>query len=633
MILPESNTLQEQVELYANLLDNCSDLIHQVTPEGRFIYVNPAWRKTLGYSEAEIQQMSLMDIVADSCKGKCQGIFNALIEGENIDNNETVFLTRDGKRITVEGRCRTSFENGKPIAMTGIFRDISDRIQNDLALRESEERFRTLFENSSDLMQLVAADGRFIHVNPAWLKTFGYTLEEVQHITIFDIIAPDCQGHCQSTFQKVFDKVGVHQIDTTFIAKNGDRVEIEGTATAIFKEGEAVYSQCLFRDVTEKRKMEEELLKTKKLESIGVFAGGLAHDFNNLLTAVLGNISLARATTATDTVLAERLQKIETATLRAKGLTQQLLTFSKGGAPVKKLSGIADVVRDSVDFPLRGSNIKREYIFSPDLWAAEVDEDQLSQVIQNLVINAGQAMPDGGCLTVFGENITLDDNSHTGLLPGRYLRITISDQGHGIAPEDQEKIFDPYFSSKDSGSGLGLAVAYAIMKKHDGLITVESVPGAGASFSLYLPAAPVRRFESEKRSQQASLRGGNILIMDDEEIVLEVAAEMLNFLGYSTSSAIDGEQTLKLYQKGMDEGSPYDAVLMDLTIPGGMGGKETIARLLKIDPKARAIASSGYANDPIMAHFSDYGFSAVIPKPYHLEDLRTSLSQLLLAEI
>jgi len=326
--------------------------------------------------------------------------------------------------------------------------------------------------------------------------------------------------------------------------------------------------------------MEEELLKTQKLESIGVFAGGLAHDFNNLLTAILGHISLAKATFADNASLDDRLRKVEKATRRAKGLTQQLLTFAKGGAPIKKLSGIADLVKDSVDFSLRGSNVKQEYRFVPDLWTAEVDEDQLSQVVQNLVINAGQAMPDGGCLTVTGKNITLGNN-HTGLPAGRYLLLTVADEGHGITRQDQDKIFDPYFSRKEGGSGLGLAVAYAIMKKHDGLITVDSTPGKGATFSLYLPAARPRLEKAGKRQHEESTTGGNILIMDDENIVRDVAGEMLNFLGYTKRSAKDGEQAVAMYQEALSKGEPFDAVLMDLTIPGGMGGEETMARLLK----------------------------------------------------
>ncbi len=623
---PEEKTLQAQVDLYSNMLEHCSDLIHRVTPEGRFIYVNKAWREVLGYSEEDIKTLSLMDIVDDSCRGKCQGIFNALIGGEQIDNNETVFLTREGKKITVEGRCQTTFKDGKPIAMTGIFRDISDRIKNDIALKESDQRFRTLFENSSDIMQIVSTEGRFLHVNPAWLKTFGYDQDEIKNMTIFDLISPDCQEHCTETFQKVLSKVGVYPIDTTFMAKNHKKIEIEGNATAVFKDGKPVHSQCIFRDVTTKRKMEEELLKTQKLESIGVFAGGIAHDFNNLLTAILGNISLVRTMTSTEAPLAARLEKIETATVRAKGLTQQLLTFAKGGEPIKKLSGIADMVKDSIEFPLHGSSIKRDYQFAPELWVAEVDINQLSQVVQNLAINARQAMTDGGCMTVTGKNITLADDNTTGLQPGRYLFLTFSDEGHGISQQDQKRIFDPYFSSKEKGSGLGLAVAYSIMKKHDGLLTVDSILGVGTTFSIYLPAAPDQQHQEIGLEDQRPSLGGNILIMDDEEIVREVAGEMLNFLDYTSSAATDGEQALVLYQEAMEEGKPFDAVLMDLTIPGGMGGKETMTMLLEIDPHAQGIASSGYANDPIMAHFQDYGFSAIVPKPYKLDELRTTLN-------
>lgn len=375
--------------------------------------------------------------------------------------------------------------------------------------------------------------------------------------------------------------------------------------------------------------MEKELLKTQKLESIGVFAGGLAHDFNNLLTAILGNISLAKATVAENTPMAGRLKKVEKATLRAKGLTQQLLTFAKGGAPIKKLSGIADLVRDSVDFSLRGSNIKQEYQFAQDLWTAEVDEDQLSQVVQNLVINAGQAMPDGGCLTVTGKNITLGSDNRTGLPASRYLLLTVSDEGCGISRHDQDKIFDPYFSRKEKGSGLGLTVAYAIMKKHDGLITVDSVPGTGTTFSLYLPAARPRLEKAGKRQHGESTTGGNILIMDDENIVRDVAGEMLNFLGYTKKSAKDGEQAIAMYQEALSKGEPFDAVLMDLTIPGGIGGEETMARLIEIDPQAIGVASSGYANDPIMANFTDYGFSAVLPKPYEMDEMRTTMAHAL----
>lgn len=625
-------SLQDKVEFYSNLLDNCSDLIHQVTPEGKFIYVNKAWKETLGYSDEEIKVLSLMEIVEGSCKETCQAIFNDLLVGKHIDRNKTVFLTRDGHRVMVEGRCNTTFEDGKPIAMTGIFRNITAQLESSQALQEGEERFRTLFANSTDIMQIVAPDGHFLHVNTAWLNAFGYAENEVPGLTIFDLISPTCQDLCHNTFQMVLSTPGVHEINTTFIAKNGSKVEIEGNATATFKGDQAVYTQCIFKDVTEKRQMEEELLKAQKLESMGVFAGGIAHDFNNLLTAILGNISLVRATVDKESPLNAHLYKIEQASTRAKGLTQQLLTFAKGGAPIKKVSGIIDLVKDSVEFPLHGSKIKREYTFAPNLWTAEIDPDQISQVIQNLVLNAVQAMPDGGSLKVCCNNALLKENNPAGLPEGKYLVVSFTDEGHGIAKQDQGKIFDPYFSRKENGSGLGLAIAYSIIKKHGGLITVDSESGVGTTFTILLPAADSQVEPSVEGKQTSPRTPGRILIMDDEEIVQDIAGKMLKLLGYTFEIAKDGEQAVEMYRNALAMGNPFQAVLMDLTIPGGMGGKEAIIRLLEIDPSAKGIVSSGYANDPIMASYAEYGFIGVVPKPYQLDDLITALSQIETAE-
>ena len=281
-----------------------------------------------------------MDIVDESCRNKCINVFDSLIRGEEVGNNETVFISRSGEKIAVEGRCRTTFHNGKPVAMTGFFRDISDRIKNTAALRESEQRFRTLFENSSDIMQIVAPDGHFLHVNPAWLRAFGYTRAEIKNLTIFDLISPDCQEHCQSVFHQVITQVGSHKIDTVFIAKNGKRVEIEGNATAIFKDGEVVHSQCVFRDVTELRKNHRELLKAHKLESIGVFAGGLAHDFNNLLTAILGNISLAReAVDISVRSSGEAMRKADEAEQSAKAAAEESVRESQLAAERAEKAG------------------------------------------------------------------------------------------------------------------------------------------------------------------------------------------------------------------------------------------------------------------------------------------------------
>ncbi len=381
-------------------------------------------------------------------------------------------------------------------------------------------------------------------------------------------------------------------------------------------------------DITDRNRLLEELQKTQKLESLGILAGGIAHDFNNIITAILGNIEILKVYLEAHKH-SERLLKIENAVFRARDLIQQLLTFSKGGAPIKKILSIIELLKESAGFVLRGSNVKCEFSIQDDLWAVEIDEGQISQVINNLLLNADQAMRDGGTINITAKNHIIYNVNGLPLHKGKYVRISIEDHGVGIPEENISKIFDPYFTTKEKGNGLGLTTAYSIIRKHDGYITVDSKVGRGSTFSIYLPASDETQ-QPEQMVEKHIIKGtGKILVVDDEETVRDVAQQMLNLCGYEAECVSDGAEALELYRKALAAGSPYDIVIMDLTIPGGLGGKETIKKLLNIDPQAKAVASSGYSSAPVMSEFKKYGFRGVLTKPYRMQELSELLHRIL----
>jgi PAS domain S-box-containing protein len=383
------------------------------------------------------------------------------------------------------------------------------------------------------------------------------------------------------------------------------------------------YSQAIviLSDISERKQMEAQLEQAQKLEAIGVLAGGIAHDFNNILTAILGNITLAKMYSEPGNKSYERLEDAERASLRAKDLTQQLLTFARGGAPVKKTARISEIIQDACNFALRGSNVRCEMYIADDLWPAEIDVGQISQVIHNLVINADQAMPDGGIVRVRAENLIVDNAAEIHLQPGRYVRITVQDYGIGIQKEHLNRIFDPYFTTKQMGSGLGLATVYSIIKNHKAHISVESEIGRGTVFYIHLLASRKEMMPKNYEEQKTIAGKGRILVMDDEEMVRRIVGQMLSLLGYDADYANDGAEAIEMYRRNRESGTPFDAVIMDLTIPGGMGGREAIRELLRLDPEIKAVVSSGYSNDPVMSDCKAHGFKAVIVKPYQVREL------------
>jgi signal transduction histidine kinase/CheY-like chemotaxis protein len=422
------------------------------------------------------------------------------------------------------------------------------------------------------------------------------------------------------------------------LSRDGERHVIAQSASPIKdSHGKIAGMVLVFRDISEGRKMEEELLKARNLESLSILAGGIAHDFNNILTVIIGNISLAKMGIDSGTRAHGLLGEAEKASWRARDLTQQLLTFSKGGAPVKKITSISELLKDTVSFTLSGSNIRCTFLLPEDLWPAEVDAGQVSQVINNLVINAQQAMPAGGTIEIAAENAHLPPVRRTGKREPaassrtrrRFIKIKLADHGIGIPSEHLPKIFDPYFTTKQRGSGLGLTTAYSIVNKHGGHITVESEVGKGTSITVFLPATAERHRPKEKKSYKITPHKGRILLVDDEEPILDLGSKVIGSLGYEVEVARSGEEAVEIYRKARGTSKPFDAVIMDLTIPGGMGGKETLKRLREMDPAVRAIVSSGYSNDPVMSGYRSHGFRGVIAKPYTIIEVARTLRSVL----
>ncbi len=503
----------------------------------------------------------------------------------------------------------------------------AERKRAEDALRDSEERYRLFFESNPQPMWVYDIGTlAFLAVNDAAVDHYGYSRREFLSMALRDIRPQEDIPALLENVSKVtegIDKAGIWR----HRKKDGALIDVEITSHTLTFGGKRA-EVVLAYDVTERRRLEQELVKAEKLESLGILAGGIAHDFNNLLTAILGNISLAKTYAQSGDKTYERLADAEKASLRARDLTQQLLTFSKGGAPVKKTISIKELIGDSACFSLRGSGAKCELSIADDLLHVDADEGQISQLMNNLVINARQAMPSGGMIRVRCENLTIGKDDQAPLKKGTYVRISVSDEGVGIPEENLEKIFEPFFTTKPKGSGLGLATCYSIVKNHGGHIVVESEVGVGTTFYVYLPASGQEARKKKQEPEGPSCGSGRILFMDDEEVVRNVAGEMLTSLGYEVAFAHDGMEALDLYATAMASGKPFDGVIMDLTVRGGMGGKEAVKKLCELDPAAKVIVSSGYSNDPIMADFRTYGFRGVVSKPYTIRNLSETVHAL-----
>jgi PAS domain S-box-containing protein len=509
-------------------------------------------------------------------------------------------------------------------ATLAFLSDITERVRAEEALRESRTKFKTLFELSPEAIFVQSLDGQIRDCNLAAETMTGYSREELLRMSSIELLPPEA-GHTYGQLSRQLAEQGYFRGEGTNRRRNGELYPVQVNARLLELRGEQ-FALVIVHDMTEQKELEKELLKVQKLESLGVLAGGIAHDFNNILSVVVGNLSLARMHMEGDGPAFGRIEEATRAALRARDLTHQLLTFSKGGAPVKETASIVDVIRESSRFALTGSNVKCEFGEASDIWPVSIDTGQINQVVSNLIINALQAMPDGGTIHVDFANLHHTTSTPSlPLEPGRYVRVSIRDRGHGIAPELLSRIFDPYFTTKKGGTGLGLATSYSIIHRHGGHIAVESHPERGTTFHIYLAASEGPCHEAEVSESQARPGSGRVLVMDDEPMILETAAEMLRFLGYEPVPAREGGEAVEMFQQAAEAGDPFSAVLMDLTVRGGMGGKEAVRRIRELDPDVPALVSSGYSNDPVMAEFEKHGFNGVVSKPYKVEQLSAAL--------
>ncbi len=639
----------ERARLAAVLEQMPSGVVMVEASTGRLLMENKQaariWRGPFPLLKVEALRGQVFHADGRPCSFEEWPLARSVFDGASVTEEEMFIEHRDGSRSIIQiGSAPIRDRDGEIIAGVMVFSDITQR-------KEAEERLRLanqlqqIIEFMPDAIYVLDQDRRVIAWNRAMERLTGVTKPAVlgldnyyEGLGLFEnrtlLIDYVWNGYHPRTGYTSFGR----EEDTFFgrikVAPQPLEREayLEVRATPLRNEkGQVVGAIESIRDITRQQEIEEESLKAQKIESLGLLAVGIAHDFNNFLTAILANVQLASLKLSKGQDITQTLKSVEDTTIKATNLTRQLLTFAKGGAPVKQTTDLKELLHDTVEFVLRGSKVGSRFSIPDDLWMVYADAGQISQVIGNLAINAVQAMLNGGKITVKAENSEIGLMESLPLKAGRYVKIAMADQGVGIPREHLGKIFDPYFTTKAEGNGLGLATSYFIISNHAGHINVDSTVGVGTVFTIYLPAEDTPWVEEQVREESAALLGGRgrILIMDDDPAISQASGEVLQELGYRVTYASDGNEAVDRYREFMNSDDAFDLVILDLTVPGGMGGQETLERIRALDPNAKAIVSSGYPDDPVMLQYREYGFSEKIVKPYKIEQLSGVLQRIL----
>ncbi len=663
---PELMTRISELERFRALLQETSDAIFLVNRDTwRFTDINRSGIELLGSTRERLLEMDVKKALGPDFteifteqqeSGPHQSLQAEIVFRKNVEKDRCLDVTSrivqtpDGIHQVIIARDVTErklveeeleqyqthleelvAERNEELIVTNqeLTGEIKQRIRTEQVLNFEKERLELILKTIDDAVILTTPGGAITYLNRAARDLLGYSAPLAGDKNLDDLVGMG-SDKTMILFSRVISEAVKknHPVDLAdqklHLRKTGAHRIITGSVSPVLGTEKTEGVVIIIRDITERLRIEQELEKAERIESIGLLAGGIAHDFNNVLTSVIANLGLCGELIRPESPAFCHLEKAEEAIYQARRLTQQLLTFSKGGEPIKECIHIEPLIRETAGFALSGSRSIVEYSFQPGLFPVDIDRTQISQVIQNLVLNADQAMENGGTIRIHTENITVTpENGIFQLKDGDYIRISIQDEGSGIPADILTHIFDPYYSTKDTGTGLGLTTVLFILKKHHGTIEVDSAEKRGTRFTLYLPACAeevIVSDEPEKPVEKPSATG-SVLLMDDEEGILDVISILLRRHGWEVTPVTDGQQAVAAYQESMERGKPYDVIIMDLVIPGRMGGKDAIAEILKINPDVFAIVSSGYSKDPVMAEPEKYGFSRVLPKPYKIQDL------------
>jgi PAS domain S-box-containing protein len=679
-IKKSKETLLRCIDYYQSLVEISNDIFFVIATDGTVLFTSPSLRSILGYGSNDVAGDNIIDYIHEEDFKNVIRMYCASRHEEPVFHIQCRIMHHDGEWRMFDARGKTVYDNfGRSMYVTVITRDITqtteaedklkkdhseleqriadrtvalananeqlkkemeNRNRQDSIILDSEKKYRNLVNTIDDIVLNIDPEGSILFVNPAVRKITGYSQEEIIGRNILELIhQDDVDAFLYSLRQTRDDNSGDHKKligticednELRMIKKDGSSIWIEIRCRSVEDAtGNIMGFRGIAHDITRRKQTEEELIRKSKIESLGILAAGIAHDFNNLLTAIIGNISLAKINISAGDENFKILTEAEKASTMAKELTQQLMAFSRGGFPEKKITAIQNLLMDTSYFVLRGSKITCDFHLADSLWDANIDRGQIGQVIHNIILNARQSMPEGGTITISAENIVVEQGSGLPMKAGKYIKISITDQGSGIPDEIISKIFDPYFSTKESGSGLGLAISYSIIKKHDGHISVQSKKGTGTTFIFYLPASRRKAALRLNKGQVKTTPGNRILLMDDEKIILDLGGKLLGNLGYDVVAAINGNEAIELFKKAKEAGDPFKLVMLDLIIPGGSGADKAIEALKGIDPDVRVIVTSGYADDPVMLDYKKYGFSGALAKPFNMEELEQELTRVL----